>query len=189
MIKKAQKKQKQEEQDDDIVFEAMDETSADALKKLRSKLKVCNEERGEYLQGWQRSKADFINAKKENEERLRTVSDSTKSALITDMLLVVDSFEMAVGNKEAWESVDENWRKGVEYIYAQLLSILEENGLKPIDPQGKPFDPHVHSAVEDIVSEDKKDDGKVLGVMQKGYMLGDKVLRPAKVTVGRYSKE
>ena len=173
---------------DDIKIEE-EESQGDTIKKLREKIKSCQTERGEYLDGWQRSKADFINAKKSfEEERKKYVSFATGN-LLEDILPVVDSFDMAFANKKSWESVDKNWRMGVEYIYSQLLTVLEGNGLKQINPLGKPFDPREHTTVDTVSTDKKEDDDCVVEVVQKGYFLHDKVLRPAKVKVFSYKEK
>jgi len=172
---------------DDIIFEDESESiGADTIKKLREKLKKCVEEKQEYLDGWQRSKADFVNAKKKEEELRRGLMSFAKEGLILDLLSSVDNFEMAFANKDAWESVDKNWRTGIEHIHSQLLKTLEEHGLEQFDPLGEQFDPTRHDSVESVVVDKKDDDHKVVEVMQKGYILGGKVIRPAKVKVGKY---
>lgn len=172
---------------DDIVIEE-DDTQEAKIKKIKAKLTKCLIENKENLLGWQRSRADFINAKKENEEKLKELISFSKGEFINQILPVVDSFEMAFSNKDAWEKVDKNWRVGVEYIYSQLLSILENNGLKQIDPIGEKFDPNFHISTEMIDVESKKDDDIVMEVVQKGYEHNRKVIRPASVKVARHKK-
>lgn len=166
-----------------------EEFQGDIIKKLREKINSCQKERGEFLEGWQRSKADFINAKKSfEEEKKKYVSFATEN-LLEDILPVVDSFDMAFANKKSWESVDKNWRIGVEYIYSQLLTILEGNGLKQINPLGKPFNPREHTTIDTVPTEKKEEDDYIAEVVQKGYFLHDKVLRPAKVKVFSYKEK
>lgn len=177
---------------DDIVIEPDSEDMGDLskaetkLKKLKNDLKICKKEKQEYLDGWQRDKADFINAKKEQEESKKQFISFAKEGILHDILPVADSFDMAFSNKEAWESVDKNWRNGVEYIYSQLISILENNGMKAINPMGEEFDPNKHSSIESIEVDKKEDDHKVVEVLQKGYSLNGKITRVAKVKVGKY---
>jgi len=194
MIKKGEKNQssgkisnkldnaKNETYIDDVVVE--DEASvADEIKKLRNKLKKCLEEKQEYLEGWQRARADFVNSKKEDEKTRTEFKKYANEQLIADLLPVLDSFDMAQANKKAWESVDKNWREGISYIHSQILSVLEQNGVAKIDPAGKEFDPSLHSSLEAVHTENKEEIGCIAEVMQSGYMLGDKVIRPAKVKV------
>ncbi len=171
-------------------IEIEDEGSqADVIKKLRKKLKICQKERGEYLTGWQRSKADFINSRKAFEEERKNYISFAKENVLEELLPVADSFDMAFANKEAWENVDKNWRVGVEYIYSQLVTVLEGNGLKQINPLGKMFDPKEHTSVDIIETDKKKEDDYIAEVIQKGYLLNDKILRSSKVKVFSYKKK
>ena len=101
-----------------------EESHKDKIKSLREKLKACEAEKKEYLDGWQRAKADTINSKKEWEASRSGLMNLGSEAVVEDLLPVLDSFEMAFKNKEKWEAVDENWRTGVEYIYNQLIESL-----------------------------------------------------------------
>ena len=97
---------------------------------------------------------------------------------------VLDSFSVAFQNKETWERVDEGWRKGVEYIHSQLMSVLKENSLIEINPHdGEQFNPLYHVVAETIITDKKEDEGKILKVSQKGYRTGEIVIRPARVVV------
>lgn len=159
------------------------ESPALALKKLREKLKVCEREKKEYLDGWQRMRADFANVKKEEETRRGEMIKFAAEGLVDDLLPVLDSFSMAFANKEAWEKVDANWRKGVEYIYAQMYSVLESRGLTEIGKVGEHIDPRLHVTIEEIPATSSEQADTVAEVVQKGYRLHSKVIRPAKVKV------
>lgn len=177
---------------DDVVFDAEDgegnltdaANPAAKLKQLREKLKKAEAERMEYLSGWQRAKADLINARKRDEADKKDFIKYANEDLIGEILTVLDSFDMAFNNREAWEKVDKNWRVGVEYIYSQLLSTLERFGLKLINPIGQKFDPNHHVSIENVLVTDKAEEGVILDVIQKGYELGGKVIRAPKVKVG-----
>jgi molecular chaperone GrpE len=169
--------------DNEDNFDALPD-SADKIRKLKEELKQCKEERQEYLDGWQRSKADFMNLKKRSSEDLLEIRDRFSESFISELLPVLDSFDMAFKNKEAWESAPEQWRKGIEYIHSQLLTLLENNQVKLIDPLNKDFDPNEHHSSANIKVEDQSQDQKVLEVILKGYKIKDRVLRPAHVKVG-----
>lgn len=156
----------------------------DALKKIREKLHKCEAEKREYLDGWQRMRADFANARKEEESRKGDLIKFASEGLVEEMLPVLDSFSMAFANKEAWEKVDANWRKGVEYIHAQLFSVLESRGLTSIGILGEHVDPRNHVIAEGVAVDDTQKIDTVVEVIQKGYRLHSKVIRPAKVKVG-----
>ncbi|MCI5108223.1 MAG: nucleotide exchange factor GrpE [Candidatus Pacebacteria bacterium] len=167
---------------EDIVFESEEEsTPQDKLKKIKNKLKSCETERKEYLEGWQKARADLINLRKQDEEEKKRIREFAKEDVVLDLVSVLDSFDMAFSNKESWQSVSEEWRVGVEYIHSQLLSIMQSYGLTEINPVNEKFDPELCEAVE--TREGK--DNIVVEVIRKGYRLKDKIVRTAKVAVGK----
>ena len=172
-----------------LEFEFNDDGEEDlkkTLKKLRSSLKQATKEKEEYLTGWQKERAEFANYRKQEDERRMHFSESVRERILTRFLSVIDSFNMAFANKEAWEKVDENWRQGVEHIYTQMNTIFEEYGVKAIGEVGEIFDPNIHQSI-DLIETDKKElDHKVANVNQKGYKLGERVIRPARVNVYEY---
>jgi molecular chaperone GrpE len=149
-----------------------------------SELDKVKAERDEYLAGWQRAKADAANASKRMAEEMKSFRVMANEGLIEELLPVLQSFEMAFANKEAWEKADKNWRAGVEYIYTQIKGVLAGNGLEEIDPIGKKFDATIHEAVKYEPVEDASQADSVIKVIEKGYSLGGKLVRPAKVVVG-----
>jgi len=169
--------------DDSVVAE---ENAGDAIKKLREKIKKIEAEKMEYLTGWQRVKAEMVNARKRDEEERREFTKYANENLIEELLPVLESFDMAMGNKEAWEKADKNWRIGVEYIYSQLRKALENNGLVEINPLNEKFDHAKHEAVSYEPVNDPKLDHVIIGVIQKGYSLNGKVLKVPKVKVGEF---
>lgn len=173
-------------EDDVVEFEFNDDGEEDlkkTLKKLRADLKTAKKEKEEYLTGWQKERADFANYKKEEENRKSMFSEAVRERILSRFLTVMDSFNMAFANKEAWEKVDPNWRKGVEYIFAQMNGVFEEYGVKSVGEEGEPFDPNLHESIEMVATDKKELDHKVATVVQKGYKLADRVLRPARVNV------
>ncbi|MFZ2150249.1 MAG: nucleotide exchange factor GrpE [Minisyncoccia bacterium] len=180
-----------EPEDDVVEFEFNEDGEEDlkkTLKKLRADLKEVKKEKEEYLTGWQKERAEFANYRKQEDDRKAMVSESLRERILTRFLTVVDSFNMAFANKEAWEKVDENWRRGVEYIYAQMNTIFEEYGVKPLGVEGEDFDPNVHQSVDVVETGDKELEHKVATVIQKGYKLGERVIRPARVNVYEYKE-
>ena len=174
------------EEDEVLEFEFNDDGEEDfkkTLKKLRADLKICKAEKAEYLTGWQKERADFLNYKKEEDNRKANFSEAMRERILSRFLSVMDSFNMAFGNKEAWDKVDENWRRGVEYIYGQMNTIFEEYGVKEIGAVGEPFDPNIHQSIEIMPTDKKEDDHTVANVIQKGYKLGPRVLRAARVNI------
>lgn len=157
------------EENDEIVEET---GLTEKLKKLREELKTCQKEKADYLAGWQRAKADFINARKDEEKARAEFAKFAAEKVLREMLAVADSLELAGGANGA--------------IYAQLREILKREGVEPIEAEGAQFDPLHHDALEQIEVSEKEKDGMVLEEMQKGYAIFDRVLRPAKVKVGIY---
>mgnify|MGYP003440864792 FL=1 len=176
------------EEDDDVVeFVFNDDGEEDlkaTLKKFRKDLKEVKKEKEEYLTNWQRERADFVNYKKDEASRLTRTKEVVVERFVEDLLPVLDAYDMAFSNREAWEKVDANWRMGVEYIHQQLLRVLSENGVTPIDTKvGDTFDPTKHESIETVQTEDSASDNKISTIIQSGYMFGERILRPARVKV------
>ena len=171
---------------DDVVMDEETEAPEALIKKLKDKIKTLEKEKQEYMNGWQRERADFINYKKRVEEEKIEVVKYANEALLEEITQVLDSFEMAFSNKEAWEKVDKNWRNGVEYIHTQLIKILDENNFKTSNPLGEKFDPKFHIAVEHVTTDDEKKDEIIVEVKKKGYILNDRVMKAAQVVVAEY---
>ena len=179
---------KNKKEDEDIVYEPeTDETSslrALSTDKLKKKLKLCKEERKEYLDGWQKARADLVNLRKQDEVEKKQIRKFASEEVIIELTAIVDSFDMAFSNKESWESVPTEWRQGVEYIHSQLMNTLQNHGLKEIVPDNEKFNPKKHEAVEMVEGKDNM----IVEVVQKGCELNDKVIRVAKVKDGKSSE-
>ncbi len=158
----------------------------DVAKKLRDDLKQARTDKEEYLTGWQRAKADYVNLQKEMDQLRITIALLTKERMVENLLPAIDSFDMAMGNKEAWEKVDQNWRNGVEYIYQQIASGLAESGIEKIDQIGVPFNPNFHQSIESVPTDDETKDHTIEKIIQAGYKIGERVIRPARVNVFEY---
>ena len=149
------------------------------LQKLRVELAEVKKERDENLLGWQRCKADTVNAKKEAQEALSRARSLGKESLVEEIIPALDSFDMAMQG-EAWTTVDAVWRAGVESIHAQLISILESNGITAFGGVGERFDATLHEALQETEGEP----GTIIRVVRRGYRSGERILRPAQVVVG-----
>jgi molecular chaperone GrpE len=183
----ASKKPSKKVTDNDVVIEDEVEAPEALVKKLKEKIKNLEKEKQEYMDGWQRERADFINYKKRIEDEKVEVVKYANENLLEEITQVLDSFEMAFSNKEAWEKVDKNWRVGVEYIHSQLLKILDDNNFKVMNPSvGDKFDPKFHIAVEHVSTDDKEKDSTITEVKKKGYILNDRVMKAVQVVVAEY---
>lgn len=135
----------------------------------------------EYLDGWQRAKAEFINYKKRvNRDRDQYNKDAV-GRVVKNYLPIVDDLERALKDKPN-DGQSEAWANGIELIYRKLTTILENDGVVPIEADGAMFDPNLHEAVVQIDSPDH-DSGQIVEVIQTGYMIGERVLRPARVCI------
>ena len=159
------------------------------LKKVKTDLKKCKEERQEYLDGWQRSKADFVNLKKRTEEDKLAFTKYANEEFILELLPALDSFDQAFKDKKSWEKASLDWRMGIEFIYSQLRKVLENHDVSIIDPVGQKFDEKLHHSIDTVEVEDKKEDGKIVDVISKGYALGEKIIRHPNVKVGVWKKD
>ena len=174
---------------DDVVFEETAEgegeaLSKDKIKKLREDLKVAQKEKADYLASWQKERADFINYKKAEDQRRKETIDYAREGFVEELMPVLDGFDMAFANKEAWEKLDKGWRTGIEYIRAQFVKVLDDNGITEISPkEGDVPDATIHDMVDNVPTDDAAKDHTVAQIMQKGYKIGTRVIRPARVKV------
>ncbi|NCS99700.1 nucleotide exchange factor GrpE [Candidatus Parcubacteria bacterium] len=169
---------------DELEFDDTEGVSKDKIKQLKDEIKDLKEKVRENLDGWQRERADFTNYKKEEENRRTRMREILEEAITSDFLTTLDNFDMAMSNKEVWESVDQNWRIGIEHIYKQLSGTLEGYGMtKVVVNEGDNFDPEKHMALNQVETDDSGKEDTIAKVIQSGYQMKGNVLRPAKVEV------
>jgi molecular chaperone GrpE len=137
----------------------------------------------EYLDGWQRARAEFANYKKRIEKERETARTRITGEIITRYLGVMDDLERALEKSPESEACKE-WVAGVELIYTKFRSILEAEGVETIEEEGLRFDPNIHEAIS-YEDSDEHEEGSVIEVTQRGYKLDDRVLRPAMVRVAK----
>lgn len=134
----------------------------------------------EYKDGWARAQADFQNYKKRMERDNELMYASMKGDIIKKVLPALDDLERALQNRPA----DDAWANGIELIARKLQNLLDSEGLKRIEAKGTTFDPNFHEAISNEPS-DEVESGHVIEVVQNGYMLGERVIRPALVRVAQ----
>ena len=163
------------------VEEPVEEPEAEELEAMRAELEQTQAQAAEYLDGWQRARAEFANYKKRMEAERGELRQSSNEALLLKLLPVVDDFERAFQVLPE-DLEDIAWVDGFGIIQRKLQSILESENVTPIEATGQPFDPEWHQAV---LQEETNEypDGYVSEEMQRGYLLGRRVLRPSMVTV------
>ena len=147
---------------------------------LKRQVEEAEAKLAESVQGWQRAAADFQNYKKRVERDNEMMYASMKGDIIKKVLPALDDLERAMQNRPA----DDAWANGIELITRKLQNILNSEGLKPIEAEGMPFDPNFHEAISHEHNEDFES-GQVIAVVQNGYMLGERVIRPALVRVAQ----
>ena len=158
----------------------MEEENLESLKKELEDYKKKSEE---YLSGWQRARADFLNYKKEEVERIEGFLQYAREELILKILPILDNFDLV--EKKLPEDLKNNENvKGILQIKTQYLNFLKSQGIEEVRSLGEKFDPNFHEVLEAIEVEDKES-GIILEEVQKGYTADGKLLRPAKVKVSK----
>jgi molecular chaperone GrpE len=150
------------------------------LDALQAQLVEVESKASEYKDGWARSQAEFQNYKKRIERDNELTYASMKGDIIKKVLPALDDLERALQNRPA----DDAWASGIELIARKLQNILESEGVKRIEAKGAAFDPNLHEAITHEPS-DEVESGHVIEVAQNGYMLGERVIRPAMVRVAQ----
>lgn len=151
------------------------------LARLCEELEQAQAQAAEYLDGWQRSQAEFANYRKRQEAEWQQRSQMSNAVLIAKLLPVLDDLERAM------QTLPPNlqsltWIEGVLLVFRKLEMVLESEGMKPVETAGQTFDPLYHEAVTYEEAEGYQD-GQIIAEVQRGYLLGERVIRPALVRV------
>lgn len=163
-----------------------EESGKDAkVAKLKKDLEACRKDKDEYLNGWQRAKADFINAERETAKRIEFLILESRMQIFREIVDVLDIFEKALETKMP----DSPWVSGVRSTAEKLLGVLRSHGVQHIEAVGKKFDPLYHEALETTDAPTQDNDDIITEEFQKGYTLGGRVIRPAKVKVAIYNNK
>jgi len=152
------------------------ETPAEQLAKVQS-------EAAEYLDGWQRARAEFANFKKRVDRETEESRQRITAEIILRYINVMDDLERALCNAPQDEKYHE-WVSGIELIHQKFEAILESEGVESIETEGERFDPNLHEAISYEESE-AFEGGSIIAVTQRGYKLGDRIIRPAMVRVAK----
>lgn len=157
------------------------EEAVDELAILRQELEEARAKEVEYLDGWQRARAELANARKRFEREQAQAYTNAKAGVMIRLLPMVDDFERAFETLPD-DLLDLDWVEGVRLIQRKFQVLLEQEGVTPIEATDQVFDPLLHQALTHEPSEDVPE-GHVIAEVQKGYMMGDRVLRPNTVRV------
>lgn len=147
---------------------------------MKAQLAEAQSKTQEYLDAWQRERADFTNFRRRAEADAQQSYRYASGTTIKKFLTVMDDLERALAHRPSGDT----WADGVELVYRKFQSVLDAEGLTRIDAEGKPFDPNLHEAIMQEPSTEHES-GTVIAVLQQGYMHGDRVLRPALVKVAQ----
>jgi molecular chaperone GrpE len=160
-----------------------EQAAFEEIKMLQHELAETQAKANEYLDGWQRARAEFANYKKRVERDQAETYQRAAGSIIKRFLDVADDLDRALKNRPE-QGEGAVWSNGVELINRKLLSILDNEGVKVMKVEGEPFDPNLHEAIS-LEPVDGVPSGHVTEVLKQGYLLGDKVLRPALVRVAQ----
>lgn len=163
--------------------EAIDTASNKELQRLAQELQDWQAKAEEYLDGWQRSRAEFTNYKKRIEREQSQVYQNAAASIFKRFLDVLDDLDRALQNRPL-DGEGAAWAEGIDLVYRKFSSILEAEGVTRIQAEGEFFDPNLHEGISQE-DNDHFESGQVIAVVKNGYMIGDRVLRPATVRVAR----
>lgn len=162
---------------------AAEQAPAERIEALEKELGQARAQASEYLDGWQRERAEFLNYKKRVERDLEGARAIAAATILTRYLAVLDDIERALKDRPTAPEF-QAWVEGIQLIQRKLQAILDAEGVEVIQAEGMMFDPTVHEAVT-FEPGDGYREGQVIEVLQKGYRIGDRILRPAMVRVAR----
>ena len=154
------------------------------IEDLKKKLEECQRLKEEYLAGWQRARAELLNYKKEEMERIGEILKYADVGLISKILPILDNFEIAEKKLPENLKQDENI-KGILQIKNQILDFLKNQRVEEIKSLGEKFDPNFHEVMEEVEAKDKTP-GTIIEEIQKGYKINGRLLRPAKVKISKF---
>lgn len=163
--------------------EKKDKKESSSHNKDKEILKQCQQERDDYLAGWKRARADFLNYKKEEEEKIAQLIDYKFRDLILTVLPLMDELDKAAEHLPA-DLKENHWATGVLQIKEKFEKTLAKEGIQRMEVLGKQFNPKLHNAVE-MVKDGKKEPGTIVEVVREGYLLNGSPLRVANVKVAK----
>lgn len=167
--------------------EKKEEENSKELEELQKRIEKLEQEKQEYLNGWQRERADFLNYKKAEEKRFQEVVKFANERLIKSLIPVMDSLELAIEstNKDGKDQENDSYLKGLLLIYSQMKDLLEKEGVEVINPKkGEEVNPYFEEVISEVKTTEVPEN-KIYQVLEKGYILRGKVIRPARVIVGK----
>jgi molecular chaperone GrpE len=172
-----------EEASDEPIVAEREEEAVDEVSALLEELEEAKRKEAEYLDGWQRARAELANARKRFQREQEQAYAGARADVLVRMLPVVDDFERAFATlPEEMEEEEKAWLGGVRLIWRKFQALLQQEGVSTIEAVGQEFDPYLHQAVTHEPSETVPE-GHVIDEMQRGYQMDGRVLRPSIVRV------
>jgi molecular chaperone GrpE len=163
--------------------EVLEEELSNEIENLKSELIACQAKSAEYLDGWQRARADFANYKKRVEREQAQAYQNASANIFRRFLDVLDDLDRALKNRPQ-DTDGAGWAEGIELVYRKFYSILEAEGVSIMEAENQYFDPNLHEAIS-MEENEQYDSGQIIEVVKNGYMIGDRVLRVATVRVAK----
>jgi len=165
------------------VIEPDDEEDLDKPEEFEMKLAEALREKEEYLDGWQRTQADFANYKKRVERDRQQMQQNATAKVVRRYLEILDDLERALVNQPQ-DGEGAVWADGIDLVYRKWLNTLEVDDVRPMEVDDQLFDPTLHEGISQEES-DEHESGEIIEVVQTGYYIGDRVLRPARVRIAQ----
>ena len=178
--KHAQEEEREENQAEAVATSSDVEQLSAEIESLKKQLAEAETKTSEYKDSWLRAQAEFQNYRKRVDRDNEMMYVSMKGDIIKKVLPILDDLERALQNRSA----DDAWANGIELVVRKFQNLLESEGLKKIEALGVEFDPNFHEAISHEPA-DGVHSGHVIGIVQNGYMLGERVIRPALVRVAQ----
>ena len=163
--------------------QAAEPTEGESVEALRAEMASLKAQSDEYLDGWQRARAEFANYKKRVEREMEQSYAATAAQILARYLPILDDIERALRERPTENEV-QAWTEGIELIHRKLTALLEAEGVERIPAESQRFDPNLHEAIS-FEEKDGHEEGQIIDVIRQGYRLGERILRPAVVRVAR----
>lgn len=181
-IEESEQEEDQELEETEEILDA-DLVEQEETEALKLEVEELSQKSGEYLDGWQRERAEFANYKRRMDREREMLKFNITGNVIRSYLEILDDLDLALKNKPT-EGEGATWAEGIELIYRKFITVLEAEGVETMQVEGQLFDPNLHEAISQEPNEDFES-GEIIAVVRNGYSIGERVLRPASVRVAQ----
>jgi molecular chaperone GrpE len=181
-IEESEQEEDQELEETEEILDA-DLVEQEETEALKLEIEELSQKSAEYLDGWQRERAEFANYKRRMDREREMLKFNITGNVIRSYLEILDDLDLALKNKPT-EGEGATWAEGIELIYRKFITVLEAEGVETMQVEGQLFDPNLHEAISQEPNEDFES-GEIIAVVRNGYSIGERVLRPASVRVAQ----